>query len=44
MAPRNFAQMEAELDDEEEFQLALAISQIEVKERTEKISLIVQFP
>ena len=36
MAPRNFAQMEAELDDEEEFQLALAISQIEVKERTEK--------
>ena len=36
MAPRNLTQTEAELGEGEEFQLALAISQIEAEERTEK--------
>ena len=37
MAPRNFAQTEEELGEEEEFQLALAISQIEAEKRTETV-------
>ena len=36
MAPRNIAQAETELGDEEEFQLALAISQIEAEKTVDK--------